>query len=90
MSRESLQKAVDFAKGQAPLARKIKAMMPGSKVGQVHIWGWLHTVKMEVPPAEAVIPISAAVDWQVTPHELRPDIYPSPADGLPSTERKAA
>ncbi|MCP4064670.1 MAG: helix-turn-helix domain-containing protein [Gammaproteobacteria bacterium] len=23
-------------------------------------------------------------DWQVTPHELRPDIYPNPTDGLPA------
>ncbi|MBL2607392.1 Cro/Cl family transcriptional regulator, partial [Klebsiella pneumoniae] len=23
------------------------------------------------------------LDWQVTPHELRPDLYPNPTDGLP-------
>ncbi|MCV5295753.1 hypothetical protein OFC42_28600, partial [Escherichia coli] len=22
-------------------------------------------------------------NWSVTPHELRPDIYPNPNDGLP-------
>ncbi|ACI38640.1 hypothetical protein ECEC1846_1140 [Escherichia coli EC1846] len=21
--------------------------------------------------------------WEVTPHEIRPDIYPNPTDGLP-------
>lgn len=31
--------------------------------------------------------IAKASDWQVTPHELRPDIYPNPTDGLPADER---
>jgi len=30
-----------------------------------------------------VINASRALDWQVTPHELRPDLYPNPTDGLP-------
>lgn len=34
-------------------------------------------------PGELVIKVSKAVDWKVTPHELRPDLYPNPADGLP-------
>lgn len=34
-------------------------------------------------PGELVVRVSKAVDWQVTPHELRPDLYPNPADGLP-------
>jgi len=37
MSRESLQKAVDLAGGQAALSRGIRDRMPGSKVGQVHV-----------------------------------------------------
>ncbi len=39
--------------------------------------------------AENVIAISMATDWQVTPHELRPDIYPHPNDGLPENMRCA-
>jgi len=31
-----------------------------------------------------VISVCAATDWQVTPYELRPDIYPNPTDGLPA------
>lgn len=89
MSRETLQKAVEIAGGQAPLARGIRARMPESKIGQVHVWGWLNSVKMEVPPAEVVIPISETVGWKVTPHDLRPDIYPNPSDALPF-EKKAA
>ena len=34
-------------------------------------------------PAERVIPICEIVNWKVTPHELRPDIYPIPTDGIP-------
>lgn len=30
-----------------------------------------------------VINASRALSWQVTPHELRPDLYPNPTDGLP-------
>lgn len=34
-----------------------------------------------------VIAVSEAVRWQVTPHELRPDLYPHPDDGLPEALR---
>ncbi|EGI41134.1 conserved hypothetical protein [Escherichia coli TA280] len=34
-------------------------------------------------PAERVIPLCVLLEWQVTPHELRPDIYPNLTDGLP-------
>ncbi|EDW0818596.1 Cro/Cl family transcriptional regulator [Salmonella enterica subsp. enterica] len=30
-----------------------------------------------------VINASRALMWKVTPHELRPDLYPNPTDGLP-------
>ncbi|EMN8321024.1 MULTISPECIES: YdaS family helix-turn-helix protein [Serratia] len=31
----------------------------------------------------AVLIWAAATKFQVTPHDLRPDIYPKPTDGLP-------
>jgi len=34
-----------------------------------------------VVPADRVLQIYAATG--VTPHELRPDLYPNPTDGLP-------
>lgn len=86
MSKESLQKAVDLAGGQAHLARGIRARLPGSKVSQVHVWGWLNAVKCEVPPAEVVIPIAEALEYRITPHQLRPDLYPYPADGMPAAQ----
>jgi DNA-binding transcriptional regulator YdaS (Cro superfamily) len=40
--------------------------------------------------SERVLAISAATDYQVTPHQLRPDIYPHPSDGLPENLRLTA
>lgn len=65
------------------MARGIRSRIAGSKIGQVHVWGWLNSVKMEVPPAEVVIAICETCDWKITPHQLRPDVYPNPSDGLP-------
>jgi DNA-binding transcriptional regulator YdaS (Cro superfamily) len=38
-------------------------------------------------PSERVLAISKATGYQVTPHELRPDLYPHPDDGLPAEHR---
>ena len=47
------------------------------------ISGWFkHRV-----PAEEVIPACVALEWRVTPHELRPDKYPNPTDGLPPEQQ---
>lgn len=83
MSKESLSKAIVMAGGQAQLARAIKDRIPGSKIGQVTVWGWVNEAKMEVPPADVVLPICGALDWKMTPHELRPDLYPNPTDAMP-------
>ena len=39
-------------------------------------------------PADRVLAVCAATEWMVTPHDLRPDLYPNPTDALP-TERAA-
>jgi len=41
-------------------------------------------------PAEHVLPICGAVTFEVTPHQLRPDLYPHPDDGLPLEMRQQA
>ncbi|MBK0003400.1 YdaS family helix-turn-helix protein [Erwinia sp. S38] len=38
-------------------------------------------------PADRVLSIFNATG--VTPHELRPDLYPNPTDGLPKSEVRA-
>lgn len=86
MSREYLLKAVRLADGQAKLAAEVRRYMSGDcKITQAYISQWLNPdkVKCEVPPPEYVIAIAQAVGWRITPHELRPDIYPHPTDGMP-------
>lgn len=34
-------------------------------------------------PAERVLELASFTGFMVTPHELRPDLYPNPTDGLP-------
>lgn len=50
-----------------------------SRVG-VHRSAITHWDKV---PAERVIRVSEAMSWRVTPHQLRPDLYPNPTDGIP-------
>lgn len=40
-----------------------------------------------IPDLE-IIPFCRAIEWKVTPHELRPDLYPHPDDGLPQEMRR--
>lgn len=72
----ALEKAISLAGSQVALAKAI-----GKR--QAHIWSWMN--KHPVSP-EAVIPICKAVAWGVTPHEMRPDLYPNPTDGMPVDE----
>jgi DNA-binding transcriptional regulator YdaS (Cro superfamily) len=37
-------------------------------------------------PGELVLKVSEVLEFKVTPHELRPDLYPNPTDGLPQKE----
>lgn len=41
-------------------------------------------------PAEHVIWLSERTEWKFTPHQLRPDLYPHPDDGLPADRRAVA
>ncbi|MFV8759491.1 transcriptional regulator [Yersinia enterocolitica] len=38
-------------------------------------------------PSERVLSLCELLDWAVTPHGLRPDIYPNPTDGLPTNKQ---
>lgn len=69
--QSAIRKAVALANGsQTELARRI-----GAPVRQGHVWEWL---RRGYPPAEQVLPIVRALHGAITPHELRPDIYPDP------------
>ncbi len=41
-------------------------------------------------PANRVLKLCELMGWGVVPHELRPDLYPNPTDGIPLTKEKAA
>ena len=44
-------------------------------LSQAHVWNWLRAGRV---PAERVLAIYRATGGEVTPHALRPDIYPDP------------
>ena len=83
MSSETLNEACKIAGSQTNLVRRILAIYPASKIMPPAIWAWVKSGRADRPPADYVLPISKAVDWQITPHQLRPDIYPHPCDGMP-------
>ncbi|UJD80085.1 helix-turn-helix domain-containing protein [Serratia rubidaea] len=70
--KASIQKKLLSVCSQAELGRRL------NRRAQT-VNGWF---KNKVP-GELVLKVSRAVDWRVTPHELRPDLHPNPTDGLP-------
>lgn len=79
MNKDALLKIIEIVGGQVALAKQL-----GVKQG--HIYGWLNENINGINP-NYIIPSCAAVNYVVTPHELRPDIYPHPEDGLPAEMR---
>ncbi|EBJ4770219.1 helix-turn-helix domain-containing protein [Salmonella enterica subsp. enterica serovar Miami] len=72
----ALEKAITTAGGASSLAKKIG-------LSPMAISHWKHRHKGIVPPSH-VLPVFQATG--VLPHELRPDLYPNPTDGLPQKE----
>jgi len=81
MDTKALELAISLAGSQSALAERI-----GKK--QSHVWSWMNRDRK--CPSAMAIPVASAVGYRVTPHELRPDIYPHPHDGLPEAMRKLA
>lgn len=48
-------------------------------VKQARLCNWIG--RKSVPP-HRIIPLCRALFWAVTPHQLRPDLYPHPTDGM--------
>ena len=63
---ENLRKAVEIAGGQVALAKAIN-------VSQPRIWNWIH--RDHSIPAEYVLPICQAINFQLQPVDLRPDVF---------------
>ena len=75
MTISPLKKAVDLVGSQVELAAQIRKRIPGCKVKQGHVWGWLNTHKSPAPPSEYCIPIEQITDGAVTRYDLRPDVF---------------
>lgn len=72
---KQLQDKILSVMSQSELGRRL-----GKKPQTVRLW-----FKGRVP-GEEVLRTSEALEWRVTPHDLRPDLYPNPDDSLPKTE----
>ncbi|AOY88624.1 hypothetical protein BKP64_10840 [Marinobacter salinus] len=68
-----LEKEIQRAGGPQALAKQLKITIQ-------RLVNWRSRGRV---PADMVLNFCRALDWQVSPHELRPDIYPNPYDGLP-------
>lgn len=80
---EALQHAVSIAGGQTELAKAIDPEQ--SKLKQQNIWTWLNRDKKV--SAKWAVKVSQATG--VPCHELRPDIFPAPAND-PSNQQHLA
>jgi uncharacterized membrane protein YkvA (DUF1232 family) len=80
-----LQKIIDLLGGKQQQLADVLAT-ENDPIKQGHVWNWLN-VTIDGIPEKHVIDACAAVGYQVTPHQLRPDIYRHPDDGLPDEMR---
>ncbi|HHT0302100.1 transcriptional regulator [Raoultella planticola] len=69
-----LEKAIQQAGSQAKLASKLG-------ISRSSVNRWLHRFDSKVPP-DRLIQIFKLTG--VTPHELRPDLHPTPSSGIPA------
>lgn len=81
MFENSLLKAIQICGSQTALGEKIGK-------GQYLVSSWVNARGCRVG-ADYVIEVAKATNFKVTPHELRPDLYPHPQDGLPEYLRCA-
>lgn len=77
-SEQALKKCIELV-GMKPLALNLgvsyQAIQRYMAAGQI--------------VSDRVLTCAQATNWQVTPHQLRPDLYPHPQDGLPKELRAA-
>ncbi len=80
-------------KSETPLALAIKLVGGAEQVAALRELksGWaVRKWLKDGLPAEHVLWLSERTAWRVTPHQLSPDLYPHPEDGLPPLFRRAA
>lgn len=78
---DALHRAIKAAGSQQALADGINGLSDGDeRIGQSAVSEWLRRGRV---PAERAIQVATVVRFHITPHQLRPDLYPNPTDGLP-------
>lgn len=69
---ETLKRAIKAQGGSGQVSRRME-------VKQARLCNWL--ARGSIPPGR-IIPLCNALFWTVTPHQVRPDLYPHPLDGM--------
>jgi DNA-binding transcriptional regulator YdaS (Cro superfamily) len=77
----AFEKAIELAGGSYVAVARRFNLRTGFGVSK---WRW------EGVPPERVIQLARFTEYQITPHQLRPDLYPHPDDGLPEELRGRA
>ena len=82
--KDQLERAVAIAGNPSKLAAAATAAGPKS-VERQHISNWLNRGDGSCS-GDYVLQVAKAVEYAVTPHQLRPDLYPNPTDGMPQKD----
>ncbi|KQT37699.1 YdaS family helix-turn-helix protein [Methylophilus sp. Leaf414] len=82
-----LEQVIDICGSQTALADRVTELDASKKITQSTVGAWINRFNHRVGDGYVLV-VSQAGDWIVTPHELRPDLYPHPEDGLPAELRK--
>lgn len=84
--KQHLERAIAVAGNKSRLAARACNCGP-RKVERQHIDNWLLRNEGEVS-SDYVLQIAKAVEFEVTPHQLRPDLYPNATDGIPRARHR--
>jgi DNA-binding transcriptional regulator YdaS (Cro superfamily) len=87
--QKALETAVSLAGGQSALAEKLTLtlqkvgfLQESKKISQQSVYNWL--VRQEQCPSKYARFISDVVNGEVSPSQLRPDLYPSSIEKHPA------
>jgi len=77
--KEATTRAIALGGGPSAVAREFQIRRP---------WAVSKWVKAGKVPADRVPDLVRLIDYKVTPHELLPEVYQYPDDGLPPEVRE--
>lgn len=83
----SLMKLTDWINQHLPAERPRVRLQMGEHLGFSEVYIRSMANGNRDVPATSVLPMAEYTQWQVTPHEIRDDIYRHPADGMPARSK---